>query len=230
MHQGVFIVLDGNDGSGKATQSRLLADYLKGRGIEVVLIDFPRYRENLFGALIGECLAGQHGDFLTMDPKIVSALYALDRYESSTAIRDALASGKVVIADRFASSNQIHQGGKIAQEEERQEFLAWLDRMEHEILNIPRPDKIIYLHVPVSLSLELLQKKRAAKNQLLADGARDVVEEDRAYLERSHETANWLATEQPAWSVVHCVTEGGMRTTEDIHAEVRTIVEPLLSR
>ncbi len=230
MRKGVFIVLDGNDGSGKATQSRLLAEHLKEQGIEVILIDFPQYRENLFGALIGECLAGQRGDFLTMDPKIVSALYALDRYESASAIRDALASGKVVIADRFASSNQIHQGGKIPQEEERQKFLVWLDRMEHEILTIPRPDKIIYLQVPVSLSLELLQKKRTAKNQLLSDGAKDVVEEDRAYLERSHETANWLASQQSGWSVIHCGTEGNMRTAEDIHVEVRAIVERLLSR
>ena len=114
MKKGKFIVLDGNDGSGKATQSRLLADKLSAEGIAAITMDFPAYDRNYFGALLGECLAGKHGDFLHMDPKIASTLYMLDRFESSGDILEALEKGKVIIADRFSSSNQIHQGGKIA--------------------------------------------------------------------------------------------------------------------
>jgi len=228
MKKGQFIVLDGNDGSGKATQSRLLSESLAVAGVASVTMDFPAYERNLFGALIGESLAGQHGDFLHMDPKIASTLYALDRLESSGDIRKALEGGKVVIADRFASSNQIHQGGKIANEKERTAFLEWLDRMEHEVLDIPRPDHIIYLRVPVEMSLRLLQKKRAAKNQFLDAGAKDTVEQDRNYLEQSHKTANWLATRQSNWTIIDCVKDGAMRSVEDIHAEVSRIVDELV--
>ncbi len=114
MKRGFFLVLDGNDGSGKATQSALLAEYLAAKGIPSEKIDFPRYEHNFFGSFLGECLAGKHGDFLHMNPKVASSLYALDRLESAPHIRTALDQGKVVISDRFSSSNQIHQGGKIA--------------------------------------------------------------------------------------------------------------------
>lgn len=229
MVSGKFIVLDGNDGSGKATQAKLLADRLSSEGVATVTMDFPAYDRNFFGAFIGECLAGQHGDFLNLNPRIASTLYAFDRVESSEHIREALGEGRVVIADRFASSNQIHQGGKTASENERISFLEWLDRMEHEVLKIPRPDLIIYLRVPVEISLDLLLKKRAAKNRLLDEGAKDVVEESRTYLERSHETANWLATHQPNWKVVDCVGISGMRSAQDIHDRVFDIVREAVS-
>jgi len=228
MASGTFIVLEGNDGSGKATQTKLLASQLSNEGIVSIAMDFPAYDRNFFGAFIGECLAGKHGDFLHMDPKIASTLYALDRLESSSLVRDALGKGKIIIADRFATSNQIHQGGKIATEHERISFLEWLDRMEHDVLEIPRPDVIIYLRVPVEISLELLKEKRAAKNQLLGAGIRDMVEEDRTYLERSHETANWLATHQPNWKTIDCAKGNKLRSVEDIQGDVRKIVDEFI--
>jgi dTMP kinase len=228
MKTGVFIVLDGNDGSGKATQSELLRAALTQKGIEVVKMDFPAYDRNFFGAFVGECLAGKHGDFLHLDPKIASSLYALDRLESAPAIREALAAGKVVVADRFTSSNQIHQGGKIADEAERDAFLLWLAKMEHEVLGIPRPDAIIYLKVPVATSLALLEEKRAQKNAALGAVDRDTVEEDRAYLERSHATANWLASREINWHIIDCAEEGVMRSREAIHADVMEVVLEVL--
>lgn len=225
MQKGLFLVLDGNDGSGKATQSRLLQQRLSEENVDSLMMDFPAYERNFFGAFIGECLAGKHGDFLHADPSLASLPYALDRLESSNVIRTAIDSGQIVIADRFTSSNQIHQGGKISNENERDAFLSWLDHMEHEVLQIPRPDLIIYLRVPVEISLELLQKKRATKNQHLGANARDTVEEDRTYLERSHETANWLAKKQPNWKIIDCADRGSMRQIEDIQNEVRQIVD-----
>lgn len=219
--KGTFIVLDGNDGSGKATQAALLSDALTREGHTVVKVDFPAYDRNVFGALLAECLAGKRGDFLGLDPRIASTLYAADRFEASTEIRTALASGAYVIADRFTSSNQIHQGGKIEDKDEREAFLLWLDRMEHEVFGIPRPDRIIYLRVPVDTSLMLLKEKRAAKNTHLADGEVDQVEQDRRYLERSHEAAQLLAQRFNTWRVIDCAdTEGIMRTREAIHEDV----------
>ena len=118
--RGTFIVLDGNDGSGKATQSALLCERLAKEGIPAEKIDFPGYTRNFFGKFVGELLAGEHGDFVRTAPKLASLAYALDRHESTAHIEDLLSRGVTVVADRFASSNQIHQGGKYANEEERQ--------------------------------------------------------------------------------------------------------------
>lgn len=227
MQKGLFIVLDGNDGSGKATQTKLLCDRFEKEGVAVEKADFPRYGVEMFGAFVGECLAGQHGDFVHMDPKIASTLYALDRFEASPTIRTALEEGKVVIADRFSSSNQIHQGGKIEDPKEREAFLSWLDRMEHEVLGIPRPDAVIYLEVPTETSLHLLEQKRAAKNDTLGGEEKDTVEKDRQYLERSHSSALLLASTRPNWHVVKCMRDDELCTLEEIHEEVFALVEKL---
>lgn len=188
-------------------------------------MDFPAYDRNFFGSFIGECLAGNHGDFVNLDPKIASALYAADRFESASRIRASLEAGKIVIADRYASSNQIHQGGKIDDENARVKFLAWLDRMEHEVFGIPRPDAIIYLRVPLETSLALLGEKRAQKNAALAEGGRDMAEEDRSYLERSIAAAEWLLATQANWHEIECMQDGRLRSREDIHKDIATLIE-----
>ncbi len=217
-----FIVIDGNDGSGKATQAALLVERFKKEGRDAVKVNFPAYDTNVFGALIAECLAGKHGDFVGLDPRVASSLYALDRFESSVAIREALDAGKVVIADRFTSSNKIHQGGKIADEAERAAFLEWIDNAEHDVLRIPRPDVVVYLQVPLETSLALLAEKRKVKNAHLGEGEKDQVEADRGYLERSDATAKWLAAREPSWRLIECMEEGQLCSREAIHERVWT--------
>ncbi len=227
MQKGILAVIDGIDGSGKATQAKLLAERLAAEGRHVEKIDFPRYDSPLFGEFLGECLAGKHGDFLHLDPKIASTLYALDRYEASDQIRGWLAEGKVVIADRFASSNQIHQGGKIVDAGKRDAFLDWIGKMEHEVLKVPRPDAVIYLRVPIETSLALLAKERDAKNKALEGEAQDMVEKDRMYLERSIESAEHLSRE-PNWHAIDCAEDGAIRSPEAIHEDVYKAVTALL--
>lgn len=228
MQKGLFVVIDGNDGSGKATQARLLIDRLAKEGIASEKIDFPQYDRTFFGTFTGECLAGKHGDFVHLNPKLASLPYALDRLETSPRIKEWIAAGKVVIADRFTSSNQIHQGGKIVDTGKRDAFLAWLDEMEHKVLGIPRPDAVIYLRVPVDTSLTLLQKKRETKNSTLGGESHDTVEKDRMYLERSVESAERLAATHDGWHQIECMKDGGIRTPEDIHEDVYAIVQKLV--
>ncbi len=224
---GSLIVIDGIDGSGKATQTKLLVERLRAEGRAVEHIGFPRYEEKVFGEFLAECLAGRHGDFLHLDPKIASTLFALDRFEASPQIRAWREEGVIVIADRFSSSNQIHQGGKIVDQEKRNRFLSWLDRVEHETLGIPRPDAVIYLRVPVATALTLLSKEREAKNQALAGEIQDQVEKDRMYLERSFESAERLSM-NPSWIRIECVEGGLMRPPEVIHEEVYAATQTLI--
>ena len=190
--KGKFIVVDGIDGSGKATQVGLLLERLQREGYKVKKIDFPRYNDNFFGQLLGECLNGTHGNFAEVSPKIASVLYAADRWESGEQIKKWLKTGHVVIADRYVSSNQIHQGGKLKDEKSRANFLKWLDTMEYEVFKIPRPDKIIFLHLPLKLSLKLIndrKKENPKESRKYLEGKKDVVEEDLKYLENSRNSA-----------------------------------------
>ena len=109
---GKLIVIDGTDGSGKATQTELLIKHLKKDGHRVKVVDFPDYYANFFGKFIGHCLSEQYYNFVKVHPKIVSVLYAADRFESKDKIKKWLRDGNIVIANRYASANQIHQDRK----------------------------------------------------------------------------------------------------------------------
>ncbi len=106
-------MIDGIDGTGKATQAKLLVQRLRREGQKVQAIDFPNYYKNFFGKLLGNYLSGKYGDFAEVDPHVASVLYAADRFESSPQIERWLKEGNIVVADRYVSANQIHQGGKI---------------------------------------------------------------------------------------------------------------------
>lgn len=209
--KGKLIVLDGNDGSGKQTQSEMLRSHLISLGIRVLLVSFPRYNETFFGRMLRRLLDDKKVDFANVDPWLASLPYAADRWISRRLIVDFLNSGGWVICDRYVSANQIHQGGKFENESEREDFLAALDQLEFREFRVPRPDISIYLDVPVRISLVLMQKKK-----------RDTVENDRKYLRNSYKSAQWLIKHSSdKWLHVRCANaRGKMRTREDIHEEI----------
>jgi len=213
---GKFVVMEGTDGCGKKTQVGLLKKRLKKEGYKVRTIDFPQYYDNFFGKLIGECLAGEHGDFAKLDPKIASVLYAADRYESSKKIKKWLANGCVVIADRYANSNQIHQGGKILDSRKRREFLKWLGEMEFGVFEIPKPDAIVFLNVPLKISLKLLKNKDNDKKKKYLNGKKDVHEADPQHLMNAKRSALNLVKEDNNWIDIKCARNGKMLSREEI--------------
>ncbi len=216
--KGKFIVIDGTDGSGKATQVKLLVKRLKKEGRPVETIDFPRYYNNFFGKFIGQCLAGDYGNFLAVSPYFASVLYAADRFESAGQIRKWLAQGEIVIADRYTSSNQIHQAAKIKNFKERKKFLDWLEKMEFEVFKIPRPDAIIYLNVPVKTSQQLLEKKeKSQRRRYLKNGGKDIHESDIKYQQDAKESALALVRKRNNWIRIDCSKNGGLMTKKEIH-------------
>jgi len=219
MKKGKFIVIDGTDGSGKATQVKELVKNLRKNKIKVKAVDFPRYYNNFFGKFIGECLIGEHGDFVKLSPKIASVLYAADRFESSVQIKKWLDAGINVIADRYASSNQIHQGGKIVDNKKRKEFLAWLEELEFGVFKIPKPQVIFYLDVPVKITQELLKEENGKKKEYLK-GKKDTVENDLKYLEDSKKSAIKMIKGSNNWVTINCIRKSKLRSIEDIGQEV----------
>lgn len=221
--KGRLFVIDGSDGSGKATQTARAVLALKEQGKSVRTMDFPQYEKNLFGQFIGGCLMGEYGDFLTLDPHITSVIYAADRFESSRIIKKWISDGHTVILDRYVSANQIHQGGKIFDSQKRKEFLLWLDTMEYGVFGLPRPDRVVYLDVPIATSVGLLQKAREKKNYI-KKGKKDLVEQSMHYLDNSRKSALWLSRHEKNWHRIRCVSGNAMRSIDDIHREIMTII------
>lgn len=216
MNKGKLIVIDGTDGSGKATQTKLLVNRLRKSGKKVKTIDFPQYYKNFFGKTIGQCLIGENGDWAKVNPRVASVLYAADRWESSVQIRKWLAKGYWVIADRYASSNQIHQGGKVLEKKKRKEFFDWLDKLEFEVFKIPRPDAIIYLDVPYEFSRRLMESEDKGRKKKYLKGKKDLHETDQSHLINAKKSALALVKERNNWFRIGCVKKNKLMSIEEI--------------
>lgn len=218
---GKLIVIDGADGSGKATQTKLLVEHLRSEGKQVETLDFPQYTQNHFGQLLRESLDGKRGDFLKLDPRLASSIYAADRFESAPKIRAWLEAGATVVLDRYVSSNMLHQASKLTDQADRIEFLHWLDTIEHTVFGIPRPDLILFLDIPYDVRRTLMD----------ADGNRialDVVERDEEYNRAAETQATELLADLNNWQKVTCTNESSLRTKEEIHQEVYDCVKELI--
>lgn len=226
--KGKLIVIDGTDGSGKTTQTNLLIKHLRKNGQKVKFIHFPRYKENFFGKFIGHCLSEQYYNWVNIHPKIASIAYAADRWESSEKIKSWLKEGYVVLADRYVSSNQIHQGGKIANVKKREAFIKWLAEMEYKVFKIPAPELIIYLSLPFEMVLKLIKDRDYKGARAYLGSKKDVHEKDKNFLKNSIKSALWLAKTQKNWIKIECMKKEKLRSFPDIHEEIYEKVRKII--
>lgn len=225
--QGIFIVIEGTDGSGKGTQFKLLTERLQTEGYEVATFDFPRYDENS-SYFVREYLNGKYGTADEVGPYTGSLFYALDRYEAAPAIREALEQGKVVLANRFTGSNMAHQGTKFANVEQRRGYFIWLDNLEFQMLNIPRPDINVVLRVPADVAQELVDRK---ETRSYTDKKRDIHEADLNHLERAVEVYDDLCNLFPKdFSRIDCVRSGKLLSVDDVQSLVWEKLRPHLPK
>ena len=218
--KGRLIVIDGTDGSGKATQARLLLRRLKKEGYKARSLDFPQYEQNFFGSLIGKALTGAYGDFIALDPHIASVLYAADRFESKKTIERWLAQGCVVVLDRFVSANQIHQGGKIADTKERKKFLEWLEEMEFGVFGLPKPDVVLYLDVPQEVSGWLLNEQKSFTKKSYSKGKKDLAESDVKHQSDARASALRILQKNNRWVRISCMEKDELLSREVIAERV----------
>lgn len=229
MKKGKLIVIDGTDGSGKATQVDLLVKHLKKDGRKVKVVDFPEYYQNFFGAFIGHCLSEQYYNWINVHPKIASIAYAADRWESSGEIEQLLKKGYIVIANRYVSANQIHQGGKISNSKKRNDFIKWLDEMEYKVFKIPKPDLTFYLSLPVEIVMKLLKKRESSKmKREYLKKKKDVHEKDKNFMINSIKSALWLAQTQKNWVKINCSKGKEILPREEIHKMIYQKVKKII--
>jgi dTMP kinase len=214
---GKFIVIDGTDGSGKATQLKLLADKLKEMGYKIETADFPQYGKKSAG-LVEEYLNGNYGTAEEVGPFRASIFYAVDRYDASFKIREWLQAGKIVIANRYVTANMGHQGGKIMDEQERQKYFNWLYDLEYKIFAIPQPDTNIILHVSAEIGQKLVDQK--GQREYVGGQKRDIHEADINHLKMAEKVYLQIANIFPNFELIECVKDGAIMTREEIHEKV----------
>lgn len=219
---GKFFVIDGVDGSGKGTQTKILAKKLEEEGFNVLIADFPQYG-NKSAALVEEYLNGKFGSAKEVTPYQASIFYACDRFAASKKLKEHLNQGGVIISNRYVSSNQIHQAGKIEDGKELDKFLDWLDELEFDIFKIPKPDKVFFLNVPFEIGRELVLKKSQEERSYIdsnSDKKRDLHEEDEDHLKDAYNRACFLSKKFDYWEEIKCYDGKNLRDIEDIHEEL----------
>lgn len=211
--KGKLIVIDGGDGSGKATQSELLLAYLKNKGIAVKYMDFPRYYNSFHGRIVGRFLRGEFGKLDDVSPYLASLAYALDRASAKEEMDEWLAHGGTIISNRYATSSMAHQGARLS-EEKYDEFLEWVDELEYKVHKIPREDVVIYLYVPWQIGLELTKKK--GERGYIGNG-QDIAEKDITHRQVAEAVYLKLAKKRRNWILINCVKDGQILFKETIH-------------
>lgn len=224
MSRGKLITIEAGDGSGKATQTKALYDRLLAEGYQVLKVEYPDYQSES-SALVRMYLGGEFGQQAeNVSAYGASAFFAVDRYASYLLKwRQAYESGWIILADRYTTSNMVHQAVKLKDSAEREEFLTWLWDFEFGRLQLPVPDRVIYLDMPPEISDRLINS-RAAKD---SSRKKDIHEKDTSYLHHCHRAYNEVA-EKYGWVKISCAQQGNLRTVQDIHEDVYQAVKEIL--
>ena len=220
---GKLIVFEGTDGSGKSTQFARLCQRMEEEGRPFRRLIFPQY-DKPSSALLRMYLGGEFGSHPEdVNAYAASTFYAVDRYASwKQAWGEAYRRGGLILADRYTTSNAVHQASKVP-EEERAGFFEWLADFEYNKLGLPRPDLVLYLDMPTEKAVENLRRRESATHT-----KGDIHEVDTAYLAQCRGTA-LQAAEHYGWRRLVCVDgAGNLRTVDDLHEEIWNILSEVL--
>lgn len=215
--RGKLIVIEGSDGSGKKTQTKLLIERARQYGVKVGTISFPQY-ETPTGQRVKEYLRGKFGPLDQVDPKFAARLYAEDRLEAKPLLLKWLSGGVNIILDRYIESNMAHQGGKF-KGKERDEMIQWIYDLEINQLDLPKSDLVIYLDLPVEWQVKAMDKEGRDK---------DLHESSIQHLLDAEETYKMLAEQNKNWVKINCLRDGRRLSPEELSYVIWKVVEPML--
>jgi dTMP kinase len=224
MKKGKLVVIDGTDGSGKATQAALLVKNLKRRRIPAVGLDFPQY-QTLFGKLVARYLKNEFG---RLDPHIAAVLYSANRLEFKEKIRQWLKDGKLVVLNRYVSSNQIHQAANISNKKERRQFVKWIGTMEYDIMGLPKPDLILFLNMDPVTAHKLVAKKDAKARKYAAGSKYDILEADLEHQRNAIKQSLAMLGSSYKWKKIDCMDKEKLLTKHEISKKVWEAIDKLI--
>ncbi|HIR59515.1 MAG TPA: hypothetical protein IAB38_05630 [Candidatus Onthousia excrementipullorum] len=203
---GKIIVIEGIEGSGKETQSKLLVESLNRMGIKAIEFSFPMY-DTPTGRIFKDCLLNNNNYFNegidSLDPELVCLYTAADRKYNINKIKEYLDNDYIVVINRYTSSNMANQGSKYSDSEDRFYMYQWIDKLEYWLLKLPKPDYTILLNMPYKYS-----------NQLSFDLTEEDSKQTRV-LEAYLELAGLYN-----WDIIDCIDENKEKTIDEIHKEI----------
>ncbi len=198
---GKLFVIEGLDGCGKTTQLEQLRLYFESHNLDSRFISFPDY-EQPSSALVQQYLKGDFGQVGDVSVYAASSFYAVDRYASFKKFwKEDYESGRLIIADRYTTSNAIYQTTGLSAEQ-REEYFRWLEHYEYDLLGLPKPDLVCFLDMPVEVSQKMLSERYAGDNS-----KKDVHEKNVSFLHKCRETA-LFAAEKMGWKIIPCSENG----------------------
>lgn len=210
----MIIDIEGTDGSGKKTQTMKLKEYLESQGKKVKLISFPNYESNS-SACVKMYLNGEIGNTAEcLDGYQTSSLYAVDRLITMNKIN--VEDYDYILFDRYVPSNMIHQSTKVKDPIALDCFLEWLEDFEYGKLKLPKPDKTLFLDMPVEFSLKLAKERSEFKSGT----KKDIHEQDENHLKTAYERAKYVA-QKFKWITIDCVDKT-LKSIDEIHKEILT--------
>lgn len=195
------VAIEGIDGSGKETQTRLLVERTIRAGVSASSLSFPRYGSTTAAEAITAYLSGAFGELPFVDPMLAGLLFATDRFESRAEISRLEASHDILIFDRYVASNIAHQVSRV-DSSRRRAVREWLERVEFEVFAVPRAD------VTVLLDLDPVAARSAAERRAQP---MDLHERDQDYLRACREAYLQLADGQDSWHTIRCSRPDGTR-------------------
>lgn len=216
-------MLEGLDGSGKTTQTAALSEQLMVHEVPYRQIKLPDY-DDPSSTLVKMYLAGAFGETASaLNAYAASSFYAVDRVASYRRHwQSSYDAGELILADRYTTSNAVHQLPKLEKCEWR-DYLSWLEDFEYKKLEIPKPDLVIYLDIPVEISAALV-----ALRYQKSGGEKDIHEKDLTYLKQCFDAALYAAS-YFGWHMIPCACSGVLRPVADISRDIwKTIKKNIL--
>ena len=204
-----FLVIEGLDGSGKSTQLKLLREYLEKNAVPYRYLHFPRLEEGVYGDLIARFLRGEMGANDQVDPYLVALIFAGDRADAASQIRQWMDEGMLVIVDRYVYSNIAFQCAKLAGRKEQLKLRDWILEFEFGYNNLPRPDLNLYLNVPFEFTRKQLKLAREGDDRTYLKGERDIHEENLDFQEQVRQVYLSLKEHVNDLEIIDCIDAGG---------------------
>lgn len=232
MKRAKIFVMEGTDGSGKETQSKLLESYYLNKGLKVKRFSFPEY-DTPTGKIVGGSYLGKpeiSSSFFeetsaNVDPLVSSLYYAADRrYNFLRHIEDEIYKNDIIILDRYTMSNMGHQAGKAKNKKEMEKILKFIEILEFDLCELPRPDIVFFLHMPFEASKEL------RKDRIAGDGN----ENNEAHLRNAEKTYVTISKIYD-WKYINCLKTkkytniSNIKSIEEINKEIIEIAEKTLN-
>ncbi|MDD2400668.1 MAG: thymidylate kinase [Clostridia bacterium] len=222
---GKLIVIEAPDGSGKKTQTDKLYYRMLEEGHNVKKVEFPNYSSDS-SALVKMYLNGEFGTNPDeINPYAASAFYAVDRFATyKKEWQSFYEEGGIILADRYTTSNMVHQAAKYVDADEKNKYLDWLWDFEFNLFALPIPDVVFFLNMPPEYSTKLISDR---KNKFTGKQKKDIHEKSKKYLIESYINACRIA-DKYNWVKVNCVSGNNIRTVDEIHEEIFSIYKRLI--